>query len=103
MRTEIVGKEVIMFDNEEEKEKYLQSRLDKKSRVVSAVQKLRILKKDRYICKECGNSPVYDEKCILEIDHIIPFYKGGKTIDLNLQTLCQTCHKRKTKNDKKSR
>jgi len=103
MKTEIVKKEVIIFDNKEEEEKFLQDYLERKSRIVSAVQKLRILKRDRYLCKECGNSPVYDEKCILEIDHIVPFSKGGKTIDLNLQTLCKTCHKRKTINDKKSR
>ncbi len=33
-------------------------------------------------------------------DHIIPIYKGGHSMDLdNLQTLCEDCHKIKTRDD----
>jgi 5-methylcytosine-specific restriction endonuclease McrA len=35
-----------------------------------------------------------------EIDHIIPIFKGGMTIGLdNVQILCYSCHKKKTKKD----
>jgi HNH endonuclease len=33
----------------------------------------------------------------LEIDHIVPISKGGKTEEPNLQTLCRRCNRRKWK------
>lgn len=36
----------------------------------------------------------------LEVDHVIPIYKGGLSLDIdNLQCICYTCHKVKTKVD----
>lgn len=32
-----------------------------------------------------------------EIDHIVPFSEGGKTVLENLRTLCTACHKARTK------
>ena len=35
-----------------------------------------------------------------EVDHIVPIYKGGPSLDLaNLHALCYSCHKTKTKTD----
>lgn len=35
-----------------------------------------------------------------EVDHIVPIFKGGRPLDSsNLQCLCFTCHKAKTKKD----
>lgn len=54
-----------------------------------------ILERDNYTCKKCGNS-TYDEKnLLLEVDHIIPVSKGGKTVPENLQTLCWKCNRSK--------
>ena len=39
-------------------------------------------------CVLCGNSPAVDPNCKLYVDHIIPFSRGGKTVDVNLRALC---------------
>lgn len=55
-----------------------------------------IKKRDNYTCCKCGNS-VYDEpNLLLEVDHIIPISKGGKTEASNLQTLCWRCNRLKS-------
>lgn len=43
------------------------------------------------VCEHCGRRPAQD------VDHIIPFDKGGGRLDSNnLQALCRKCHNRKT-------
>lgn len=49
-----------------------------------------IYKRDHYRCKKCGIK-IND----LEIDHIIPIAKGGKSTYDNLQTLCRNCNYKK--------
>ena len=53
----------------------------------------KILKRDQFRCKACGARAGDVE---LEIDHIVPVSKGGKTTEENLQTLCSKCNKGKT-------
>lgn len=48
-----------------------------------------IYKRDGYRCKKCG---VHDRYAVLEVDHIIPIAKGGKSTVDNLQTLCHKCN-----------
>lgn len=31
-----------------------------------------------------------------EVDHVVPRRQGGKTVSSNLQSLCKSCHSRKT-------
>lgn len=50
------------------------------------------LRRDNYTCVMCG----FQELGIMEVDHIIEKGDGGKTVLENLQTLCPTCHTRKT-------
>ncbi len=50
-----------------------------------------IYDRDGYRCCKCGRSTED-----LEIDHIIPISKGGKSHPENLQTLCKTCNKEKS-------
>lgn len=54
-------------------------------------EKLRnkIFERDGHKCAKCGSADN------LELDHIIPFSKGGRTIEDNLQALCKTCNLRK--------
>lgn len=49
-----------------------------------------IYERDGYRCQICGRS-TND----LEVDHIIPISKGGKSTPDNLQTLCHRCNYRK--------
>jgi 5-methylcytosine-specific restriction endonuclease McrA len=52
-----------------------------------------LLKRDSGFCRSCG---IYDEKW--EADHMLPVFKGGGACYLdNLQTLCFTCHKEKSR------
>ena len=53
-----------------------------------------IFERDGYTCVNCGST----EKESLEIDHIMPISKGGKTEPSNLQTLCRNCNIRKGNN-----
>lgn len=58
----------------------------------------KILKRDSYTCQNCGISRKDEPHLLLEVDHIIPVAKGGKTVESNLQTLCWKCNR--TKSDK---
>lgn len=52
-----------------------------------------ILKRDHFRCQICGRSASDD--VTLEVDHIIPISKGGKTVPDNLRTLCKDCNRGK--------
>ncbi|MCF3100952.1 HNH endonuclease [Streptomyces roseoverticillatus] len=50
--------------------------------------------RDRFTCQQCGSRQQ------LEVDHIVPVARGG-TWDLrNLRTLCRSCHRLKTHEDR---
>jgi len=50
-----------------------------------------VLLRDGARCRRCRTG------MNLEIDHIVPLSKGGKTEEDNLQTLCRRCNRRKWK------
>ena len=54
-----------------------------------------IMARDGYRCVKCGRSGRHFD---LEIDHIIPIAKGGKSTYDNLQTLCHKCNVKKGAN-----
>lgn len=59
---------------------------------VSNKMRFSIYKRDGYRCRICGRTQSSD---YLEIDHIKPISKGGKSTYDNLQTLCRRCNKEK--------
>ena len=59
---------------------------------VSNKMRFAIYERDGYRCRYCGVSERYTA---LEIDHIIPIAKGGKSTYENLQTLCSKCNYQK--------
>ena len=56
---------------------------------VSNKMRFSIYERDRHRCRICG---VSDRYASLEIDHIIPIARGGKSTYDNLQTLCHKCN-----------
>lgn len=73
-----------------------QSKIKKKkqtrSRHIPASIRVSILNRDKYKCVFCGRNSKQIE---LEVDHIIPFSKGGSNDLSNLQTLCFDCNRGK--------
>lgn len=55
-----------------------------------------IMKRDNYTCQICGK--YMPDEVGLQVDHIIPIAKGGKSIPSNLQVLCSKCNGRKSDN-----
>lgn len=55
-----------------------------------------IKKRDNFTCCNCGNSTYAEPNLLLEIDHIVPVAKGGRTEENNLQTLCWKCNRAKS-------
>lgn len=63
---------------------------------MTAALRERILERDNYTCQVCGNSIFEEPNLLLEVDHIIPISKGGKTEEDNLRTLCWRCNRSKS-------
>jgi 5-methylcytosine-specific restriction endonuclease McrA len=51
-----------------------------------------VLRRDGFKCVLCGRSPATEVGCRLQVDHLEPFSKGGKTTIENLRTLCERCN-----------
>ena len=48
-----------------------------------------VMRRDNFRCRITGRSPATDPNVILEVDHIVPWDKGGETVLDNLQTLAK--------------
>lgn len=48
-----------------------------------------VMRRDNFKCRITGRSPATDPTVILEVDHIVPWDKGGETVMENLQTLAK--------------
>ena len=66
------------------------------SRTVPGSLRYQVLTRAKHRCRLCGISA--DEKA-LDVDHIIPVNKGGRTVIENLQALCYTCNSQKSDKD----
>lgn len=61
-------------------------------REISDRQRFRVLVRDGFRCMSCGASPLVTPGVQLHVDHIVPWSKGGETVDENLQAKCQQCN-----------
>lgn len=50
----------------------------------------KIMKRDNYTCQLCGK--YMPDEVGLQVDHITPIAKGGKTVASNLRVLCSKCN-----------
>lgn len=68
------------------------ARSPKEGRDVPLGLRFRVLHRDRFKCVLCGDHPARNAGCVLHVDHLIPWSRGGRTRDENLRTLCATCN-----------
>lgn len=82
----------VLSDRTKHDEKYLSIR------AFSEAQKRRAYERQGHKCPFCmkaGNNAEYEYK-EMQGDHIIPWSQGGRTVDDNLQMLCQKCNNDKS-------
>lgn len=72
---------------------------ERKRKPPTAKQRLEILKRDGYRCVVCGANPITSPGIDLEVDHYVPFSKGGDDDETNFQTLCRPCNRGKGNNE----
>ena len=66
---------------------------DNQRKLMTQELREQIIERDQSICQICHKKCRRDE---IEIDHIKPVSKGGKTTISNLQVLCSTCNRQKS-------
>jgi hypothetical protein len=66
------------------------------SRAPSLRLRFTVLKRDSFRCLACGKSPATHPGVHLEIDHVVPYSRGGSTDLANLQSLCRDCNRGKS-------
>lgn len=54
--------------------------------------RFRILNRDGFKCRYCGNSPLKDKLCVLHVDHVIARSKVMSNGENNLITACAVCN-----------
>ena len=63
-------------------------------------RRVRILVRDAYTCRACGRV-VFGKAA--HVDHVRPLEDGGTDDDRNLQTLCESCHGVKTREEQRAK
>lgn len=61
-------------------------------RAFTESQKRRMYEYQKGVCNMCHKHFAYEK---MQGDHITPWSKGGKTVDDNLQMLCEECNRKK--------
>jgi hypothetical protein len=62
------------------------------SRDIPLGLRFKTLRRDHFKCVLCGDNPPINPQCVLHVDHIVPWSKGGRTMIENLRTLCGSCN-----------
>ena len=56
------------------------------SRDISDRMRFRVLMRDGFACQSCGASPQKERGVELHVDHVLPWSRGGETLEENLRT-----------------
>ena len=97
----LITRVILDIDNLERFTKYIANQIkwenskNHQRALMTQALRERIKDRDNYTCCSCGNSIHKEPNLLLEIDHIIPIARGGKTEESNLQTLCWKCNRSK--------
>lgn len=67
----------------------------KERRKMTPSMRFEVLRRAGFRCEACGADPKKDRGVRLQVDHIIPVSKGGKSEYANLQCLCRDCNRGK--------
>lgn len=70
-----------------------QHNCDNQRKLMTKELRNEIIERDHSICQICKKKCLRNE---IEVDHIQPISKGGKTIRSNLQVLCLSCNRKKS-------
>ena len=62
-------------------------------KAISKKMRFEVFKRDSFTCQYCGKKA---PDVVLEVDHIDPVSKGGRTVMLNLVTSCFKCNRGKS-------
>jgi hypothetical protein len=68
---------------------------ERKRRTIPPRTRLRIFLRDGLRCTICGATPALDPGVALEVEHHVPFSRGGTDDDDNYRTLCRSCNRGK--------
>lgn len=80
------------IDNEQLSTNNISRTATKTNRNINLRLRFLVMKRDDFKCRICGRSPATTQGIELQVDHIIPWSKGGETTIDNLQTLCRDCN-----------
>jgi hypothetical protein len=61
----------------------------KDKRFIPKQLRFRVLTRDGFICRYCGRKP---PEVTLEVDHVVPYARGGQNTLENLATCCRECN-----------
>ena len=78
---------------QERRNQRMQETKEYQRRIMTPNLRYRIMHRDGFRCQICGRTQ--KEGFRLEVDHILPVSKGGKTVESNLRTLCEECNRGK--------
>ena len=73
-------------------EKMFKRKSNARSRTINEKVRLQVFRRDNYACVICGKSPAAHRGVTLNLDHKVPFSKGGGNSTENLRTLCNKCN-----------
>jgi|GEM_PF-2373766 hypothetical protein len=76
---------------------------EKKRKKITDRIRLQVLQQDNYTCTTCGRSPVTHPGLALEVDHKVPFSKGGADHISNFKTSCMGCNRGKGNDERFNR